>query len=122
MSRSLLVALLLFPLGAASPASAAVPPDALELRDRGLALLENENPAGAAEVFKKLVKKVPDDPLGWANLAIAALRQQKGTEAVALIERALALAPGRGSTGRRGVSPPATRMATPRSGGHRRAG
>ena len=78
-----------------TPSPAAIPPEALTLRDRGLAELENEKPAEAGETFRKLVKVVPESPLGWANLAIASLRQQKTTEAVAFVERALEKAPGR---------------------------
>ncbi len=72
--------------GSASPA---------ELRNQGLALLENEKPAEAEAVYRKLVEKKPDEPLGHANLAIALLRQQKVDEASAAIGKALELAPGR---------------------------
>ena len=75
---------------------AQIPTDALSLRDRGLALLENEQPAEAERVYRQLVEKVPAEPLGWANLAIALLRQQKGDDALEAISKALELAPGRG--------------------------
>ena len=68
---------------------------AAELRNKGLALLENEKPAEAEAVYRELVAKKPKEPLGHANLAIALLRQQKVDEASAAIGKALELAPGR---------------------------
>jgi len=76
-------------------AVAAVAPAALELRDRGIAQLEGEQPALAEATFRQLAKTTPEDPLALANLAVALIRQQKGEEARSLIDRALALAPGR---------------------------
>jgi hypothetical protein len=75
--------------------SPAIPEQALTLRNRGLAALENEVPAEAEEHFRALSALVPGDPLPWANLAVALLRQQKGPEALQAIDRALALAPDR---------------------------
>ncbi|HEV8630709.1 MAG TPA: FG-GAP-like repeat-containing protein, partial [Thermoanaerobaculia bacterium] len=72
----------------------AVAPAALELRDCGLAQLENEQPADAAATFRQLVKVAADDPLGWADLAVAELRQ-RAPEALEHAKHALALAPGR---------------------------
>ncbi|MEM7349921.1 MAG: tetratricopeptide repeat protein, partial [Acidobacteriota bacterium] len=77
------------------PLSAAVPPEAIELRNRGLAELENEKPELAEETYRQLIDVTPKDPLGFGNLAIAELRQQKNDDAMASIERALELAPGR---------------------------
>ena len=68
---------------------------AATLRARGLAQLENERPGEAGETFLQLTKLKPDDPLPWANLAVAALRQQKSEEAAGAIAKALAKAPGR---------------------------
>ncbi len=68
---------------------------AVELRNRGLAELENEQPGKAEGIFRELVAALPDEPLGHADLAIALLRQQKFEEAEQAIGRALALAPGR---------------------------
>ncbi len=73
------------------------PPSVLELRNRGFAELENEQPAKAEELFAELIELKPDDPLGHANLAVAALRQQKFEEGFAAIGRALELAPGDGA-------------------------
>lgn len=75
---------------------AQVPPAAVELRNLGLAQLENERPADAEATFRKLQALLPADPLPAANLAIALLRQQKGAEALPAIAAAQRLAPGRG--------------------------
>jgi tetratricopeptide (TPR) repeat protein len=75
-------------LGAKTPSERAV-----ELRNRGIAELENETPVRAEETFRQLVSLTPYDPLGFANLAIAALRQQKFEEAWEWIDKARELAP-----------------------------
>ncbi|HEX9800992.1 MAG TPA: FG-GAP-like repeat-containing protein [Thermoanaerobaculia bacterium] len=74
-------------------AAALAAPNPIELRDRGLALLENEQPGEAETVFRELVRLVPGDPLAPANLAVALLRQQKLDEARTSAESALAVAP-----------------------------
>ncbi len=79
---------------AAATLAAAPSEEALELRNLGLAELENEQPGNAEELFRRLVAMVPDDPLPAANLAIAALRQQKFEEASEWVGRALAKSPG----------------------------
>jgi tetratricopeptide (TPR) repeat protein len=77
--------------------AAAPPPsdEAAKLRNLGLAQLENERPAEAAETFRKLAQLTSADPLPYANLAIAALRQQKSEEARSWISQALERGPGR---------------------------
>ena len=80
---------------AALGATAGLPDRALELRNLGHAELENEQPARAEAAFAELAKLVPDDPLAWANLAIARLRLQESEGALEAIDEALALAPGR---------------------------
>lgn len=83
-------------LPACSRASeAAKAPAAANLRDLGLAQLENENPDQAEATYRKLAEVRPKEPLGHANLAIALLRQQKHDDALAAIDAALKLAPGR---------------------------
>jgi tetratricopeptide (TPR) repeat protein len=77
----------------AGAAPAPLPEAALEMRTEGLALLENERPADAEAVFRRLAELVPADPLPAADLAVALLRQQKYDEALAAAEAALALAP-----------------------------
>jgi tetratricopeptide (TPR) repeat protein len=74
---------------------AAAPSDeALRLRNAGIAELENEQPANAERIFLELTKVAPDDRLAYANLAIAALRQQKFDDAKAHVAEALAKSPG----------------------------
>lgn len=89
-----LLPLLSLLLLAAAPAP--LPERAAELRNLGLAQLENEQPQQAEATFRELLKAVPGDPLPYANLAISTLRQQKNDEALRWIEQALAKAPGRG--------------------------
>ena len=89
------LSLALLALAALAAAPAPVPEDAATLRNLGLAQLENERPAEAAETFRKLAQLAPADPLPYANLAIAALRQQKSDEARSWIDQALAKVPGR---------------------------
>ena len=96
LSILLLLGVLLL-VALAQPTTASVPPAALELRDRGYAELENERPEEAEKAYRELVELMPDDPLGWANLAIAQLRQQKYPEATGSIEKALEKDPGRGA-------------------------
>lgn len=85
----------LLTLAALAATAAALPDRALELRNVGLAELENEQPAKAEAAFEELARLVPDDPLPWADLAIARLRQQESEGALEAIDRALALAPAR---------------------------
>lgn len=83
-------------LGAVTCAALAQPPPAaLELRDRGYALLENEKPAEAEGVFRQLIEVYPADPLGYANLAISLLRQEDAAGALAAINQAQSKARGR---------------------------
>ncbi|HEY2291274.1 MAG TPA: FG-GAP-like repeat-containing protein [Thermoanaerobaculia bacterium] len=84
-----------FLLAAAPPAPRPISPAAAALRGLGLAQLEDERPTEAAETFRKLAKLTPDDPLPYADLAVAALRLRKSDEAAAAIAQALAKAPGR---------------------------
>lgn len=86
----------LFWLSLAAGAAAAPPPKAFELKTLGLAELENERPERAEAAYRELTTLLPRDPLGHANLSIALLRQQKYPEALAAIDKALQLAPGRG--------------------------
>ncbi len=79
----------------AALAQKTVPKTAIELRNRGIAELENEKPELAEEHFRQLTEVLPKDPIGSGNLAIAELRQQKNNAALATIDKALTLAPGR---------------------------
>jgi Tfp pilus assembly protein PilF len=95
----MLRAMLLLPMVFVVLAEVPPPPNPAEqastLRNLGLAQLENEQPAKADEVFRRLLPLVPGDPLPYANLAVAALRRQKTEEAQSWISQALAKAPGR---------------------------
>jgi tetratricopeptide (TPR) repeat protein len=71
----------------------APPEEALRLRNAGIAELENEQPANAERLFLQLTT-ASEDRLGYANLAIAALRQQKFEDALAHIAKALERSPG----------------------------
>ena len=82
-------------LAAALRSPRSLPPDAYELRNLGLAQLENERPADAEATWRKLGAAAPREPLAHADLAIALLRQQKFDDALAAIDAALKLAPGR---------------------------
>ncbi|MEM9554400.1 MAG: FG-GAP-like repeat-containing protein [Acidobacteriota bacterium] len=86
-------------VAAPSSAQTEVPRDSAQqadaLRDRGLALLENETPEEAAAVYRELIALRPDEPLGHANLAIALLRRQDYDGARSAVETALELAPDR---------------------------
>ncbi len=95
LRRALPLLLALAALAAAPPAPAPPSPEAAALRSLGLAQLENERTGEAAETFRKLAGLTPGDPLPYADLAVAALRQQKSDEAMSSITQALAKAPGR---------------------------
>jgi hypothetical protein len=77
----------------AGPADEAIDNEALQLRDLGIAELENERPERAEPLFRELAERYPADPLGAVNLAIALLRQQKLDEAEASITALLESAP-----------------------------
>ncbi len=90
---------LLLLVGSACPTFSTEPSldlELLALRDAGFAELENERPEQAEEIYRQLIDKAPDDPLGHANLAISQLRQQKYDAGLESIARAQDLAPGRG--------------------------
>ncbi|HVR30535.1 MAG TPA: tetratricopeptide repeat protein, partial [Thermoanaerobaculia bacterium] len=78
-----------------SGVDAALPPEAYELRNLGLAQLENERPGDAEATYHELIQAAPREPLGHANLAIALLRQQKFDQALGAIDQALRVAPAR---------------------------
>ena len=52
----------------------------------GYALLENEDPAGAVDLFMALREQLPSDPLAHGNLALALLRSERAEEARAAID------------------------------------
>lgn len=71
-----------------------VSPAALSLHHRGYAELENEKPEEAEVSYREVVQKAPEDPLGYANLSIALLRQQKYDPALRVVTTALQQFPG----------------------------
>jgi hypothetical protein len=76
----------------------ALPPDSdipkLETaRNVGLADLEEGNPAEAAKRFETVRRLAPAEPLGWADGAVAAMRQKDLAAAGKLLAEALRLAP-----------------------------
>jgi tetratricopeptide (TPR) repeat protein len=93
--RAALLPLLLLAVFATVPAS--LPERAMELRNLGIAQLENEQPKQAEATFRELArlleKVTPVDPLPYADLAVSLLRQQQNDAALAAVEQALALAP-----------------------------
>ncbi|MCB1057379.1 MAG: VCBS repeat-containing protein [Acidobacteria bacterium] len=95
-ATGLLATVLLIPALAAAATPKPISSDAVGFRDVGLAQLENEHPEKAEKSFRALIHEVPDEPLGYADLAISLLRQQRSEEALVEIDRALEKAPGRG--------------------------
>jgi tetratricopeptide (TPR) repeat protein len=86
---------LVFALALVAACSRAPSPAAIQLRNQGLAQLENDLPAAAAASFRALIQEAPDDPLGYADLAVCWLRQGNGAEALLWIAQALRRSPGR---------------------------
>jgi Tfp pilus assembly protein PilF len=87
----LLLAWLLAGAAALSPADVATLQSA---RNVGLAALEQDDPAEAARRFETVRKFAPSDPLGWADGAVAAMRQKDLDRAAKLLAQAKLLAPG----------------------------
>jgi len=55
--------------------------EAIRHQNLGLAYLEESQPSKAVEEFHALVNLVPDEPIGYGNLAVANLRLKKGEDA-----------------------------------------
>ncbi|TNF82695.1 MAG: tetratricopeptide repeat protein, partial [Acidobacteria bacterium] len=72
---------------------AAMSDEAVRLRNLSLAHLENEQPAQAEESLSRLIEVAKDDPLPYANLAVATMRQQRFDEALKWINKALEIDP-----------------------------
>ncbi|MDY7092796.1 MAG: FG-GAP-like repeat-containing protein [Acidobacteriota bacterium] len=96
--RKILTAAALLACAAQLPALATskIPEEAVSLQNVGFAQLENESPEKAEKSYRALIKALPEDPLGYANLAISLLRQQRSEEALEAIDQALEKGPGRG--------------------------
>ena len=83
------------PPNALTQTSVAPSTKALELRNLGFAQLENEKDQEAEATFAELARVYPQDPLGFANMAVAQLRQQNTSGALASINQADSKARGR---------------------------
>ncbi|KAA0254375.1 MAG: hypothetical protein EDX89_10280 [Acidobacteria bacterium] len=85
-------ALLLAVPAAAAPAPAPIPPEKaskiLSARNLGLAQLEEGKNRDARRSFERLAELVPDDPLPYANAAVAALRDNDFAAADTLLGKA----------------------------------
>ena len=55
----------------------------------GLAYLEESQPHKAAEEFRALIDLVPDEAIGYGNLAVAHLRLKNSEEAEVWVKRGL---------------------------------
>src|SRR5690348_6016631 len=60
-----------------------------------IALQKNEQLAGAQEVYRRVLETAPDHPDALHYAGVLAHQQGRSDEAVALIEKSLALAPNR---------------------------
>ncbi|HYX20523.1 MAG TPA: tetratricopeptide repeat protein, partial [Thermoanaerobaculia bacterium] len=65
-----------------------------QARNVGLAALEEGNFAEASKRFETVRRLAPDDPLGWADGAVAAMRAKDAGTAAKLLAEALRLSPG----------------------------
>ena len=66
---------------------------AIHHQNLGLAYLEESQPNKAAEEFRALVDLLPDEAIGYGNLAVAHLRLKNSDEAEAWVKRGLEVQP-----------------------------
>ena len=66
---------------------------AIRHQNLGLAYLEESQPSKAVEAFTALVELLPDEAIGYGNLAVAHLRLQQATAAEEWVKRGIAAAP-----------------------------
>src|SRR5262245_22364806 len=78
---------------AAAPASEADLSRLMAEKNLGLAALEEGDDAQAARRFETVRKLAPEEPLGWADGAVAAMRGKNPAEAKRLMAEALARSP-----------------------------
>ncbi|MBI1928974.1 VCBS repeat-containing protein, partial [Candidatus Poribacteria bacterium] len=82
------------PFAAAQQRNAAqIITEALRHQNLGLAYLEESQPSKAVEEFQALVNLVPDEPIGYGNLAVAYLRLKRGEEAEQWVKRGIEVNP-----------------------------
>lgn len=93
---SLAVLSLLFYLPYAHPQDrrpAEVVAEAIHRQNLGLAYLEESHPNKAAEEFRALIDLLPDESIGYGNLAVANLRLKNSEEADTWVKRGLEVQP-----------------------------
>ncbi|MDE0043324.1 MAG: FG-GAP-like repeat-containing protein, partial [Candidatus Poribacteria bacterium] len=66
---------------------------AIHHQNLGLAYLEESHPNKAAEEFRALINLLPDEAIGYGNLAVAHLRLKNSEEAEAWVKRGLEVQP-----------------------------
>ena len=66
---------------------------AIRHQNLGLAYLEESQPSKAVEVFTALIELLPNEAIGYGNLAVAHLRLQQADAAEAAAKRGIAVAP-----------------------------
>ena len=95
VSRFTLHVLLLvyIPIVNAQQAADEIVSAAIRHQNLGLAYLEESQPRQAIEQFQELVKLVPDEPIGYGNLAVAHLRIKQSEDAEAWVKRGLEVEP-----------------------------
>ncbi len=67
--------------------------EAIRHQNLGLAYLEESQPSKAVEEFTALVELLPDEAIGYGNLAVAHLRLQQADTAEEWVKRGIAVAP-----------------------------
>ena len=66
-----------------------------------LAAMQTSQDLHARKEFERFVRLVPDEPAGWANLGLLALRQQQFEGAAGRLSKAAELAPDNAAVERR---------------------
>lgn len=66
---------------------------AIRHQNLGLAYLEESQPSKAVETFTALIELLPDEAIGYGNLAVAHLRLQQAAAAEAAVKLGIAVAP-----------------------------
>ena len=67
--------------------------EAIRHQNLGLAYLEESQPSKAVEAFTALIELLPDESIGYGNLAVAHLRLQQADTAEGWVKRGIAVAP-----------------------------
>ena len=66
---------------------------AIQQQNLGLAYLEESQPSKAVEAFTELIELLPNEAIGYGNLAVAYLRLQQADTAEEWVKRGIAVAP-----------------------------